>query len=151
MNRKLLLLAIASTLAIAACKPQAPAEPAAPAAPAEQAAAPAPPAPVAVESAPAKTAADLPFDVKGFAGTFSGDGRKITLNADGTYQLQGPGFEGDGTWTAEEGDTRIRLDPNSKSEEDRVYAITSNDQLDALGADGKPAPAGTFKREGAAQ
>jgi copper homeostasis protein (lipoprotein) len=147
MNRKLLLLALVSTLAIAACKPEAPAEPAAPA---EQAAAPAAPAPVAVESAPASSPADVPFDVKGFAGTFSGTDMKLTLNADGTYQLNANGGDGEGTWTAEEDGKRIRLDPNSKSQEDRLYAITSNDQLDALGADGQPATApSALKREGA--
>ena len=149
MNRKLLLLAVVSTLAIAACKPEAPAEPAAPA---EQAAAPAAPAPVAVESAPASSPADVPFDVKGFAGTFSGTDMKVTLNADGTYKLSANGVEGDGTWTAEEDGKRVRLDPNSKSEEDRLFAITSNDQLDALGADGQPATApSALKREGAAK
>lgn len=138
MNRKLLLLAVASTLAIVACKPEAPVEPAAPAAPVEQAAAPAEPAPVAVESAPANSPADVPFDVKGFAGTFSGADTRLTLNADGTYAQSGAAV-GEGTWTAEEDGKRIRLDPNSKSEEDRLYAITSNDQLDALAADGQPA------------
>jgi copper homeostasis protein (lipoprotein) len=142
MNRKLLLLAMASTLAIVACKPEAPAETAAPAVPAEQAAAPAEPAAAAVESAPASSPADVPFDVKGFAGTFSGTDTKLTLNADGTYSLSGPGV-GEGTWTAEEDGKRIRLDPNSKSEEDRLYAVTSNDQLDALAADGQS----SLKRE----
>lgn len=143
MNRKLLLLAVLSTLAFAACKPQAPAEPAAPAAPA----APAEPAPVAVESAPATSPADVPFDTKGFAGVFTGTlpcadcpgiDTRITLNRDGTYTLdetyQGKpgGFSGDGTWTAEEGGKRIRLDPNSKSLEDRLFAVASQDQIDAL-------------------
>ena len=136
MNRKLLLLAAASPLAIAACKPQAPADPAAPAAPVEQAAAPAEPAPATVESAPASSAGEVPFDVKGFAGTFSGGDTTLALNADGTYTLSG---SVDGTWTAEENGKRIRLDPNSKSEQDRLFAVTSNDQLDALGADGQPA------------
>lgn len=150
MNPTLLLLAMASTLTIAACKPEAPAEPAAPATPVEQTAE---PAPVAVESAPAVTPADVPFDTKGFAGTFSGADMKLSLNADGTFKLEegqsGNGF--DGTWTAEEGGKRIRLDPNSKSEEDRLYAIASNDQLDALGADGQASTGASLKREGAAQ
>jgi copper homeostasis protein (lipoprotein) len=145
MNRKLLLLAAASTLAIAACKPQAPAEPAAPAAPVEQAAAPVEPAPAAMESAPASSAAEVPFDVKGFAGTFSGGGTTLALKADGTYTLSG---SVDGTWTAEEDGKRIRLDPNSKSEEDRLFAVASNDQLDALGVNGQPAAvAATLRRE----
>jgi copper homeostasis protein (lipoprotein) len=147
MNRKLLLLAVLSTFAFAACKPQAPAEPAAPAA----AAAPAEPAPTAVETAPATAPADVPFDIKGFAGVFTGTlpcadcagvDTKITLNRDGTYALdetyQGKpgGFSGDGTWTAEEGGKRVRLDPNSKSLEDRLFAIASQDQLDALDKSG---------------
>jgi len=149
MNRKLLLLAVASTLAIGACKPEAPVEPAAPAAPVEQAAAPAEPAPVAVESAPANSPADVPFDVKGFAGIFSGADTRLTLNADGTYAQSGSAVS-EGTWTAEEDGKRIRLDPNSKSEEDRLYAITSNDQLDALAADGQPATtSSSLKREAA--
>jgi copper homeostasis protein (lipoprotein) len=143
MNRKLLLVAVLSTVAFAACKPQAPAEPAAPVAPA----APAEPAPVAVESAPAAAPADVPFDTKGFAGVFTGTlpcadcpgiDTKVMLNRDGTYMLdetyQGkPGnFSGDGTWTAEEGGKRIRLDPNSKSLEDRLFAVASQDQIEAL-------------------
>lgn len=165
MNRKLLLLAaVLSTLAIAACKPQAPAEPATDATPAVV---PAEPAPVAVESTPAKTAEDVPFDTKGFAGTFSGTlpcadcpgiDTKITLKPDGTYTLhetyQGKkdSFDGDGTWTAEENGQRIRLDPNSKSENDRLYAVKSNDEIEVLDTEGN-AIASTaphaLKREGA--
>ena len=169
MNRKLLLLAVVATLAVAACKPQAPAEPVAPTAPAEPAA-PAAAAPVAVESAPAMmTAADVPFDIKGFAGTFTGTlpcadcpgiDTRITLNADGSYALhevyqgKGNGFDGDGTWTAEENGKRIRLDPNSKSQQDRLYAVTSADQIDALDSAGMPIESThstTLKREAAKQ
>lgn len=166
MNRKLLLLAMASTLVFAACKPQAP-EPAAPSVAAEPAA-PAEPAPVAVESAPARSPADVPFDIKGFAGTFigtlpcadcAGTETRISLNADGSYKLhetyQGKpgGFDGDGTWTAEENGGRIRLDPDSKSEQDRLFAVTSKDRIEMLGLDGKPvatAAAHVLVREGAA-
>jgi copper homeostasis protein (lipoprotein) len=142
----------------------APAEPAKTEAVTEQ------PAPVAVESAPAASAADVPFDVKGFAGTFSGTlpcadcpgiDTKVTLNADGTYKLHevyqgkpGNGFNGDGTWTAEENGKRIRLDPNSKSEQDRLFAVTSKDEIDALDLEGK-APESkqtqALRREGAMQ
>jgi copper homeostasis protein (lipoprotein) len=150
MNQKLLLLAAASVLAIAACKPQAPAEPAAPAAPAEPAA----PAPVAVESAPATAPSEVPFDIKGFAGVFSGTlpcadcpgiDTTITLNRDGSYTVHetyqgkpGKGFDSDGTWTAEENGKRVRLDPNSKSEQDRLFAVASQDQIDQLDGEGKP-------------
>ncbi|GAB3096366.1 copper resistance protein NlpE [Lysobacter terrae] len=150
MNQKLLLLAAASVLAIAACKPQAPAEPAVPAAaPAEPAA----PAPVAVESAPATAPSDVPFDIKGFAGVFTGTlpcadcpgiDTTVTLNRDGTYTVHdtyqgkpGKGFDGEGTWTAEENGQRLRLDPNSKSEQDRLFAVASQDQIDQLDAEGK--------------
>ena len=152
MNRKLLLAALLSSFAIAACKPQAPAEPAVPADATTEAAA--EPAPAAVESAPATSAADVPFDVKGFAGTFAGTlpcadcpgiDTKITLNADGAYKLHeryrdkpGNGFSGDGTWTVEENGKRIRLDPNSKSEQDRVFAVKSKDELEALDPQGQP-------------
>lgn len=167
MNRKLLLIAMASTLAIAACKPQAPAEPATPAAD-TAAPAPAEPAPVAVESAPANTAADVPFDVKGFAGTFSGTlpcadcpgiDTTIALKPDGSYTVhevyQGKpgGFDGDGTWTAEENGQRIRLDPNSKSEQDRLFAVKSKDEIETLDMEGKAIATSTphaLKREGAA-
>jgi copper homeostasis protein (lipoprotein) len=173
MNRKLLMLVLFASIAVAACKPQAPAEPAAPAAP-EAPAEPAktetmaePSAPVAVESSPATSAADVPFDVKGFAGVFSGTlpcadcpgiDTRITFNADGTYKLHEtfhgkPGNgNGDGTWTAEENGKRIRLDPNSKSEQDRLFAVTSKDQIDALDLEGKAPESklpSTLKREGA--
>ncbi|MFC5569330.1 copper resistance protein NlpE [Lysobacter yangpyeongensis] len=147
MNHRLLLLAAASVLALAACKPQAPAEPVAPAAPAE------PAAPVVTDSAPAAAPAEAPFDTKGFAGVFSGTlpcadcpgiDTTLTLNRDGTYALHGAyqgkpgnGFDGDGTWTAEENGQRIRLDPNSKSEQDQLFAIATQDQLDALDGEGK--------------
>jgi copper homeostasis protein (lipoprotein) len=166
MNRKLLLAVMASTLVIAACKPQAPAEPATPAAAAAPVAT-AEPAPVAAESARASTAADVPFDVKGFAGTFRGTlpcadcpgiDTTISLKPDGTYALhevyQGkPGsFDGDGTWTAEENGQRVRLDPNSKSEQDRVFAVKSSDEIESLDTEGKPLATATphaLKREGA--
>lgn len=168
MNRKLLLAVMASTLAIAACKPQAPAEPATPAADTAPVAA-TEPAPVAAESARASSAADVPFDVKGFAGTFSGTlpcadcpgiDTTVTLKPDGTYTLreayQGKpdSFDGDGTWTAEENGQRVRLDPNSKSEQDRVFAVKSNDEIESLDTEGKPLATAiphALKREGAAK
>ena len=144
MNRSLLMLALLATLAVTACKPQAPAE----SEPAPQAQA---PAPVAVESAPSASAADVPFDTKGFAGTFATADTKITLAADGSYKLAGAA-QGDGTWTAEEDGTRLRLDPNSKSEEDRLFAIVSHEQIDQIDAAGATVtPAQSFKREAAAK
>jgi copper homeostasis protein (lipoprotein) len=167
MNRKLLLAAMASTLAIAACKPQAPTEPATPAADAAPAAT--EPAPVAAESAPSGTAPDAPFDVKGFAGTFNGTlpcadcpgiDTTISLKPDGTYTVhetyrgKPDSLDSDGTWTAEENGQRVRLDPNSKSEQDRLFAVKSSDEIESLDAEGKPLTTNTphaLKREGAAE
>lgn len=145
-------LALAAAVALAACKPQAPAEAPAPAA------APDPAAPAAAEPAPAPAdamPANLPFDQKGFAGTFKGTlpcadcpgiDTTLVLNADGTYRLdtvyQGKprAFSADGTWTTEAGDRTVRLDPNSKAEQDRLFAIASNGELKALDLQGQPLP-----------
>ena len=145
MNRPLLLLALLAALAATACKPQAPATPE----PAAQAAA--EPGPAAVESAPSTSPADLPFDTKGFAGTFATADTKVILNADGTYKLTGA-TQGDGTWTAEENGKRIRLDPNSKAEEDRLYTVVSHEQIDQVDASGAAVtPAQSLMREAAAK
>jgi copper homeostasis protein (lipoprotein) len=124
---------------------------------------------VATESAPASSAADVPFDVKGFAGTFSGTlpcadcpgiDTTISLKPDGTYTVheayQGKpnSFDGDGTWTAEENGQRLRLDPNSKNEQDRLFAVKSSDEIESLDAEGKPIATEiphALKREGAAK
>ena len=155
--QKLLVLACLVTLIAVACKPQPPAQPASVSA--ETAAE----APKVVEVAPTGTSsADAPtFDQKAFAGTFrgilpcadcSGIDTTLALMPDGTYAIseayQGKagGAKMDGTWTVEANNKRIRLDPNSKSERDRLYAITSNDQIDQFGADGKPAISGMDSR-----
>jgi copper homeostasis protein (lipoprotein) len=166
MNQKLLVLACLAALAVTACNKPETAEPAV--AP-DAAAAPAESAPVA-DVAPATHEAVAAFDVKGFAGSFSGTlpcadcpgiDNKLTLNADGTFTLEETyrdrkqaASKLDGTWTAEENGKRLRLDPNSKSDEDRLYAIASNDQIDQLGADGEPAASGltySLKRDAAGQ
>lgn len=126
-----------------------------------------PPAEVAPATAPApaspdvvtvveNTAADAitydskGFDARAFAGSFGASGATLTLNADGNFILaerrQQAGAMIDGTWTAEQDGKRIRLDPNSKSEPDRLYAIASNDSLTPLGSDGRPAADGTLRR-----
>jgi copper homeostasis protein (lipoprotein) len=148
MKRSLLLLALLATLAATACKPQAPAttEPAAQANTAAEA-----PGPAAVESAPSTSAAEVPFDTKGFAGTFAAGDTKVILNADGTYKLAGA-TQADGTWTAEENGKRIRLDPNTKAEEDRLYTVVSHEQIDQVDASGAPvSPAQSLVREAAAK
>ena len=130
MNQKLLALACVglATLAIAGCKPRPPAEPAAEVAPV---------APVAVatsaETAPAAATAVSPaLDQRGFAGTFAGGTSTITLNADGTFGLKDGKGAFDGTWTAEVDGARIRLDPDSKAEPDRLYAVVGNDEIRPL-------------------
>ena len=160
MNRKWMAFAAAMTVALAACKPQA--EPAAPA-PAE------PAAPAAAPVADA-TPAPVAFDAKAFAGTFSGTlpcadcpgiDTKIALATDGTYTVEETyqdrkdgHFKGDGTWTAEADGKRIRLDPNSKSDEDRMFEVISNDEIRQLDIEGKPIESSlpyNLKREPAAK
>lgn len=143
-NRPFIVIGLA-TLA-AACKPEPPAEPATAAAAA--------PAPAVIASAAAATnASAAPFDAKAFAGTFSGTlpcascpgiDTRIELAADGTYRLdetyqgdKGGSSKGDGTWTAEENGKRLRLDPNSKSDDDRLFEVLSQDEIRLLDRDGK--------------
>lgn len=54
-----------------------------------------------------------------------------------------------GSWTLEANGTRIHLDPNTKGEQDRFFAMASRDRLDVAGADGKAiagAPAASLAR-----
>ncbi|HEY0506177.1 MAG TPA: copper resistance protein NlpE [Lysobacter sp.] len=139
--------ALLCAVALVACKPQAPVEPAADVVPA-----PAAPTPPAADAA--ATAAPVAFDAKAFAGTFTGTlpcadcpgiDTRIVLAADGTYTItesyqarSAPELTGDGTWTVEENDQRLRLDPNSKSDRDRLFAILSQDEIRQLDLEGKP-------------
>ena len=141
-----LVLAAAMLLTLAGCKPQVPAESPAPA---FEPAATAPSIPVADEARP-----NAAFDTKAFAGTFTGTlpcadcpgiDTRLVLAADGTYAItesyqerSAPELKGDGTWTVEENDQRLRLDPNSKSENDRLFAILSQDEIRQLDTEGKP-------------
>jgi len=152
-TRPLLTLACLLSLSATACKPQTPAEPdAAPAV-----------APVTVQEAPTVAAPPVTdtsssvaptFDRKAFAGTFkgilpctdcSGVDTALELRPDGTYAIsetyQGKagGAKMQGTWTVEASDQHLRLDPDSKSEADRVFAIASNEQIAPVGQDGQPA------------
>lgn len=147
MNQKLLALACLAALALSACNK--PAE--APAAPAEAAKA-AEPAP-APEPAPVAEAPKPGFDVAAFAGSFSGTlpcadcsgiDTKIEFKADGTYAVdetyQGKkdgAAKGDGTWTAEEDGKRLRLDPNSKTDPDRLFEVVSHEEIRQLDTEGK--------------
>lgn len=150
MNLKLLSLACLAALSVAACKPEPPAAPVDVAAPAPVAAA----EPVDALSTGAGSAESPQFDQKAFAGSFSGTlpcascpgiDTRLELVADGTYRLdetyqgeKGEVFKLDGTWTAESNNRHLRLDPNSKSDEDRLYEIVSNEEIRMLGKDGTP-------------
>lgn len=154
MPKSLLALACLTLIAVAACKPQS-AEPATDM--------PAPtvtditPAPVDVVSTGGDQASDnANFDLRDFAGTFSatlpcascpGIDTTLVLNADGSYELNeayqdedGAPLKTDGTWTVQ--DEQIRLDPNSKSEPDRLFAITSKQEITLLDASGNLAESG---------
>ena len=153
MNPKLLALACIGAFALAACTQ----ENAAPAADIS-AVAPAEAEPAQADVIPSGQAPGSDFDQRAFAGTFTGTlpcadcpGIDVTLalEADGTYQLtqvyqERPDatWRTDGSWTAE-GDGRVlRLDPNSKTDNDQLYAIDSHDRIVMLGADGQPAQSG---------
>ncbi|HEY5802406.1 MAG TPA: copper resistance protein NlpE [Lysobacter sp.] len=141
LRKRALVLACLATVALAGCQPQKAADTAAA------------PQPAAVE--PAATTAPAvatAFDAKAFAGTFSGTlpcascagiDTRIELAADGTYRLQETYQDqkdgttsGDGTWTAEQDGKRIRLDPNSKSDDDRLFEVLSNDEIRQLDREG---------------
>jgi copper homeostasis protein (lipoprotein) len=144
MSRSLpLCLGIALVLLASCSREQAAgtaAEPATSAAPSTPAAS-APGADVvaAVEPTAVPSSETPTFDQRAFAGAFAGGPHRLELQADGRYVLTSGEAMVDGTWTAEENDTRIRLDPNSKSEPDRVFSISGTDTLTALAADGRPA------------
>jgi uncharacterized lipoprotein NlpE involved in copper resistance len=119
------------------------------------------------ETSPAAGSPD--FDVRAFAGRFAGTlpcadcpgiDSSLELRADGrysqhdSYRERDAGFDASGTWTVEENGTRLRLDPDDKNGEDRLYGIVSNDELQMLDADGQPPDSGldhSLRRTGAAQ
>jgi len=98
------------------------------------------------------------FDMKGFAGTFAGTlpcascpgiDTILVLAADGTYQLTeayledpGPSVATDGTWSVEDEDSRIRLDPAGKQAEDRLLAIESMQRVVFVAPDDELAESG---------
>jgi copper homeostasis protein (lipoprotein) len=144
MKPSLLALALATTLALAACQRDAEPAPAAtpePAAEAPAAATDPVAATDATEVAPSPPTADAgAFDTKGFAGEFGATGTSLEIAGDGTYRLReqaesaGADLETAGTWTAEANGKHLLLDPHSKAEPDRHYEIVSHDELRA--ADG---------------
>lgn len=145
MKHRLVIAGIAlSVLALSACKKE-PTEPAAPAEAATET--------PAADPALAAAATPTDFDIRKFAGTFSGTvpcadcpgiDTRIVLVGDGTYTLEETykdrpdgNFKGDGNWAAEEGGTRLRLDPNSKSDEDRLFEVVNNNEIRMLDQEGK--------------
>ena len=156
MNRKHLTTAcLVALVALAGCKRETATPEAGPVADTQPVAT--APAAVAPATEPASIAGPA-LDTKAFAGNFSGTlpcadcpgiDTTLELHTDGTFMLMEtyqerkaePGML-EGTWTAEEEGSRIRLDPNSKSEQDRLYAVDSHDQITSLGSDGTPAASG---------
>lgn len=150
MTKHLLALACLAALSLSACKKPDDAAPAADAPKAAEAA-PAPAAPA--EPMPVAEAPKAGFDAAAFAGAFSGTlpcadcsgiDTKVDFKADGSYTIeetyQGKpdgNAKGDGHWAAEEDGKRLRLDPNSKSDQDRLYEVVSNDEIRLLDQDGK--------------
>ena len=163
MNKTLLLASALAAITIAGCNREAPVAPAPEAtAPAVTASATiAAPASVARTADPDLAGAGVQpnaagFSSKDFAGTFTGTlpcadcpgiDETLQLNPDGSFKLTdvyrdrpSGTHSTTGSWNSEEKDTRVRLDPNSKGEADRVFAISGTDALEAVGSDGKPLP-----------
>ena len=145
--RFLLVLVLLPIALLAACNRSGETAAIAPAAtvaaPATVEAAPAPApatvaAPVGMSDAPAP-GEHTTFDAKGFAGTFGDANSAVTFTADGAYSMTTESVAAKapdtGTWTLEPDARHIRLDPNSKAEQDRVYELVSNDELH--GTDGQ--------------
>ncbi len=74
-----------------------------------------------------------------FAGTFTAQGTRVELLADGTYRMgvESPSaqatVESDGTWAFSDDGKSLLLDPNSKDDADRRLQIVSNDELSGDG------------------
>ena len=152
MNRKLLAIALAATIAATAgCKPdeaaEAAAAPAAPAAAVTDAV-----TDVIDHGSPAGDAKD--FDIKAFAGTYAGMlpcadcagiDSTIAFTPEGAYTLSETYQDADkssflskGTWSVRGDGKAILLDPEDKDEYDRSFSIVSPTELRALDRQGKP-------------
>ena len=151
MNRKLLAIALAATIAATAgCKPDEAAEAAA-----------APAAPAATVNAVTEVidhgspAGDVKgFDIKAFAGTYAGMlpcadcpgiDSTIAFTPEGIYTLSETYQDADkssflskGTWSMSGDGKAIQLDPEDKDEFDRAFAIVAPTELRALDQQGKP-------------
>jgi copper homeostasis protein (lipoprotein) len=166
MNKTLLLASALAAITLAGCKREVPVAPAPEAAtPAVTASATiAAPATVSRVAEPDLAGAGVQpnaagFSSKAFAGTFSGTlpcadcpgiDETLELKPDGSFTLtyvyrdRPSGTHSiAGSWNSEENDTRVRLDPNTKSDADRVFTIAGKDALEAVGGDGKPLPGPT--------
>lgn len=152
MRHSLPLIAL---LTLAACKQPAP-PPAESGAPAAAAAASAmSPEVVAIDDHASPADAVPGFDIKAVAGAWRGTlpcascpgiDTTLELQADGRYRLvevyreeADSRFDTGGSWAAEAGGQRIRLDPDDKDERDRVYAL-ANGTLLQLGEGDQPPP-----------
>ena len=151
MNRTLLAIALAATLAATAgCKPDEAAEAAA-----------APVAPAAPVNAVtevvdhASPAGDVNgFDIKAFAGTYGGIlpcadcpgiDTTIAFTPEGGYTMgeiyqdsDSSAFATKGTWTVREDGKTLLLDPEDKEEYDHWYEVVSPTELRMLDREGKP-------------
>ncbi len=144
----LIALALLS-LALAACQPSEDARDTdtAPAANADEA-----PTAVLHEVTPADAAPASDLDTKALAGRFQGTlpcascpgiETVLALRDDGTFAITeryrdeaGTHFDIDGSWSVE--GSRVRLDPNAKDEQDRLFQWSPPDELRLLDSEGQP-------------
>lgn len=127
---RLALLAVPLFLCIACSREEPASAPEPSPAPAAAETQPSPaPAPVAPAAAPAPANPAAEFDTGAFAGTFTGGGLRLELHADGSYGLEGPEGVSQGSWTHEAATGSIRLDPGSKTAQDRVFRMSGTDTL----------------------
>jgi hypothetical protein len=82
-----------------------------------------------VEDRGSPTAAAPTFDAKAFAGRYAAGDTALEVSADGTFTLSGKDGETTGTWTLQPGGTKVTLDPDSKSEQDRTLDVMSTDSV----------------------
>lgn len=95
------------------------------------------------------------LDQRAFAGRFTGTlpcatcpgiDTQIEIKDDYTFQLtetykeskDASPIKTKGTWSAESDGHMLRLDPDSKSEDDRLYQVLANDEIKLLDKEGKP-------------
>ncbi|MBB1060664.1 copper resistance protein NlpE [Marilutibacter spongiae] len=148
-TRRPLVALVLLPLALAACQPGEPAEDttAAPAPNADEA-----PAAVLHEVTPADAVPASDVDTKALPGRFQGTlpcascpgiETVLALRDDGTFAITeryrdeaGTHFDIDGSWSVE--GTRVRLDPNAKDEQDRLFQWSPPDELRLLDSEGQP-------------